>query len=215
MSCVATASSEALRALQRVSPASRSVWSALTEVRRSSYSKTGRLKRPRSWLEKRRQRAVISCVWPSRWDGMPTTTATGRHSSNSCSRALKRPSLVDSCRVFSALALPISSSPTATPMRASPKSKPITVPRAGNSRSGMTADTAELSGLDAKMGECGRESSFWWLIEEDRDVGGHNQPRIGGQFLFELPCGPACVTERNQDVAWRVRIFAQRLQHVA
>src|SRR5690606_8400299 len=121
----------------------------------------------------------------------PTTSCTGRHSSISRAMAAKRSVLASTARVVSALARRVSNSPTATPMRARPKSNPSTVPRAG--ALGMTGGLGQVGEVDPQQLHGCCEAFFGGQVEDDAEIGRRGQPGVFGQLLFELARVPAGV----------------------
>src|SRR5262245_37135025 len=92
-------------------------------------------------------------------------------------------------------ALPVSVSPLAMPMRLSPKSRART---RRISRSGMTGERRELSGLDAEQPERCEPALLVGQIEDHALVGGHREPGIVEHLALELAGFPTRVTECDE-----------------
>src|SRR5258708_22021582 len=167
----------------------RSRLSASTELKRSSTRATGRRNRPSSWRAKRSTRFASGCS-PFAATGRPMTSCAGRHS-------LTRPPMAPQPGAAiggSGCAVPLSRSPTATPMRFRPKSKARTVRAA---RSGMSCFILQARLVDAQQLHRLAKALFGPDVEEDRVLRLDRYPRVLLQLLPELARRPAGIAERH------------------
>ena len=134
----------------------------------------------------------------------------GFHSAISVAMAAKRSLLAWARMTVSGWACSSKISPTATPMRFSPKSKANIVPSVGGQ--------FQLIGIVGKTDtECahGRgQTLFERQTKEDVRLGGYGQPGILPELIFQLSGRPAGVAECDQYFA-RITFAADRLQDVA
>src|SRR4051812_39374108 len=168
----------------------RSRLSASTELKRSSTRATGNRKRPSSWRAKRSTRRASGCS-PFAATGNPTTSWPGRHSATSLPMLSKPGALIGA----SGCAVPSSGSPTATPIRFTPKSKARTV-RARPS--GMSRRVLQPRVIEAEQLHCPGQALFGRNVEEDGVFRFDGQPGVLRQLLLELSRRPAGIAERNQ-----------------
>src|SRR5512135_82327 len=177
--------------------------------------------RSSSWRAKRSTRGARGWGLPSSETGQPTTSRPGRHSASSAPIALKRAAPI-AAMGCSGCAVRSRASPTATPVRRSPKSNARTVESLSEAemrdwggrvapawpdmrRSGMTRFVLQAGKIDAQQLHRRRQPLLDRRIEDDRVLGLDREPRVLRQLVLELARRPAGVAERHQDLG---RAFA-------
>src|SRR4051812_13020944 len=119
----------------------------------------------------------------------------GFHSAISLPISAKRVALSSAATVASGCAIRTSRSPTATPIRFSPKSNASTVVLKG---SGVSCGVRELRVIDAEEAHCGGGPRVGGKIEDHFGLGVDGEPRVLRELMLELPRRPAGVAERDE-----------------
>src|SRR5882672_8037792 len=133
---------------------------------------------------------------------MPTTSTRGRQSAMSFAISGQSLPLAPSDRTATGLALRVSVSPAATPMRRRPKSNPSArdAGAAVAAPSRMTGSRTQPVEFDSKEPPGGVPTVLERHAEDDGVARRHVEPGVGADFFLELAGLPARVAERDEGV---------------
>src|SRR6266850_6468690 len=133
---------------------------------------------------------------------MPTTSTRGRQSATSFAIAGQSLPLAPIVTTAIGLALRVSVSPAATPMRRRPKSKPSArdAGAAVAAPSRMTGSRTQPVEFDSKEPPGGMPAVLEGQAEHDGVARRHVEPGVRADFFLELAGLPAGIAERNKGV---------------